>query len=118
MMILPLLMRVIPRRRLQEMCFFAHRFSAADAQRFDIVNAVVPAGELDDAIDAMVAKLAANSPVALRIGRRAIAAIQDLSFGDALNLAQAILPVLSQSEDTREGMKAFAERRAPVWPGR
>ncbi|RZL92585.1 MAG: hypothetical protein EOP82_09820 [Variovorax sp.] len=118
MMILPLLMRVIPRRRLQEMCYFAHRFSAAEAQRFDIVNAVVSAGELDDAVDAMVAKLAANSPVALRIGRRAIAAIQDLSFADALNLAQAILPVLSQSEDTREGMKAFAERRAPVWPGR
>ena len=37
---------------------------------------------------------------------------------DALNLAQALLPVLSQSEDTREGMKAFAERRAPVWPDR
>ena len=42
----------------------------------------------------------------------------DLSLGDALNLAQAVLPVLSQSEDTREGMKAFAERRPPVWPGR
>ncbi|WP_213954710.1 enoyl-CoA hydratase-related protein [Variovorax sp. dw_954] len=118
MMILPVLMRVIPRRRLQEMCFFAQRFTAAEAQRFDIVNAVVPAGELDGAVDAMVARLAANSPVALRIGRRAISAIHDLAFGDALNLAQAILPVLSQSEDTREGMKAFAERRAPVWPGR
>ncbi|MDB5730342.1 MAG: hypothetical protein JWQ03_237 [Variovorax sp.] len=118
MMILPLLMRVIPRRRLLEMCFFAHRFTAADAERFDIVNRVVPAGQLDAAVDDMVAKLAANSPVALRIGRRAIGAITDLSFADALNLAQAILPVLSQSEDTREGMKAFAERRMPVWPGR
>ncbi|MET0210725.1 MAG: enoyl-CoA hydratase-related protein [Burkholderiaceae bacterium] len=118
MMILPLLLRVIPRRRLQEMCFFAHRFDAAQAQRFDIVNSVVPATELDAAVDAMVDKLAANSPVALRIGRRAFAAITDLSFNDALNLAQSILPVLSQSEDAREGMKAFAERRPPVWPGR
>lgn len=118
MMILPLLMRVIPRRRLLEMCFFAHRFDAAEAQRLDIVNRVVPAAGLDDAVDEMVQALAANSPVALRIGRRAIAAITDLSFGDALNLAQSVLPVLSQSEDAREGMKAFAERRAPVWPGR
>jgi enoyl-CoA hydratase/carnithine racemase len=118
MMILPLLMRVIPRRRLLEMCFFAQRFDAAEAERLDIVNRVVPAGELDAAVDAMVAQLAANSPVALRIGRRAIAAITDLSFGDALNLAQAILPVLSQSEDAREGMRAFAEKRPPVWPGR
>ena len=118
MMILPLLMRVIPRRRLLEMCFFAHRFSAAEAERFDIVNRVVPRDGLDAAVDEMVARLAANSPVALRIGRRAIGAITDLPYHDALNLAQAILPVLSQSEDTREGMRAFAERRAPVWPGR
>lgn len=118
MMILPVLMRVIPRRRLQEMCFFAHRFSAAEAQQFDIVNEVVPVAELDAAVSAMVDKLAANSPVALRIGRRAISAVTDLSFSDALNLTQAVLPILSQSEDTKEGMKAFAERRAPVWPGR
>ena len=118
MMILPVLMRVIPRRRLHEMCFFAQRFSASEAQQFDIVNQVVPAAELDAAIHAMVEKLAANSPVALRIGRRAISAVTDLSFSDALNLTQAVLPILSQSADTKEGMKAFAERRAPIWPGR
>jgi enoyl-CoA hydratase/carnithine racemase len=118
MMILPVLMRVIPRRRLQEMCFFAQRFPAEQARDFDIVNQVVPADELDAAVDAMVEKLSANSPVALRIGRRALSAVTDLSFSDALNLTQAVLPILSQSEDTREGMKAFAERRAPVWPGR
>ncbi len=118
MMILPVLMRVIPRRRMQEMCFFAHRFSANEARQFDIVNEVVPATELDAAVNAMVDKLAANSPIALRIGRRAISAVTDLSFTDALNLTQAVLPILSQSEDTKEGMKAFAERRAPVWPGR
>lgn len=118
MMILPVLMRVIPRRRLLEMCFFAHRFSAAEAQQFDIVNRVVPAAGLDAAIAEMVGQLAANSPVALRIGRRAISAVTDLAFSDALNLTQAVLPILSQSEDTKEGMKAFAEKRAPVWPGR
>lgn len=118
MMILPVLMRVIPRRRLLEMCFFAHRFSAVEARQFDIVNEVVPVEDLDTAVNAMVDKLAANSPVALRIGRRAFSAVTDLSFADALNLTQAVLPILSQSEDTKEGMKAFAERRAPVWPGR
>lgn len=118
MMILPVLMRVTPRRRLLEMCCYAHRFPAAQAQALDIVNEVVPAAQLDSAVDALVQRLAANSPVALRIGRRAIAAMSDLSLGDALNLAQAVLPVLAQSEDTREGMKAFAERRAPVWPGK
>ena len=118
MMILPLLMRVIPRRRLQEMCFLAERFSAEEARRLDIVNQVVPAEELHSAVDALVAKLAANSPLALRMGRRAFSAMTDLSLADALNLAQSLLPVISQSEDTREGMKAFAEKRAPNWTNR
>jgi len=118
MMILPLLMRVIPRRRLQEMCFLAERFSAEDALRMEIVNQVVPVEELDSAVEALIAKLAANSPLALRMGRRAFSAMSDLSLADALNLAQALLPVMSQSEDTREGMKAFAEKRTPNWTNR
>jgi enoyl-CoA hydratase/carnithine racemase len=117
MMILAPLLRVIPRRRLLEMCFLAERFPAERACELDIVNTVVPRDQLDGAVDALVARLAANSPVALRIGRRALAAASDLSYADALNLAQAILPVLSQSGDAREGMKAFAEKRPPVWPG-
>lgn len=118
MMILPLLMRVIPRRRLQEMCFLAERFSAEDALRMEIVNQVVPVEQLDSAVEALIAKLAANSPLALRMGRRAFSAMSDLSLADALNLAQALLPVMSQSEDTREGMKAFAEKRTPNWTNR
>jgi enoyl-CoA hydratase/carnithine racemase len=118
MMILPLLMRVIPRRRLQEMCFFAERFDAHEALRLEIVNRVVAEDVLDAAVDELVAKLVANSPVALRMGRRAFAAMSDLSLHDALNLAQTILPIMSQSEDTKEGMLAFAERRSPQWPNR
>ena len=118
MMILPLLMRVISRRRLQEMCFFAERFDAHDALSFEIVKRVVAEDVLDAAVDELVAKLVANSPVALRMGRRAFAAMSDLSLNDALNLAQIILPIISQSEDTKEGMLAFAERRSPQWPNR
>jgi enoyl-CoA hydratase/carnithine racemase len=116
LMILPLLMRVISRRRLQEMCFFAERFDAHQACKLEIVNQVVGASELDAAVDALVAKLVLNSPVALRMGRRAFSALNDLSLNDALNLAQMILPIMSQSEDAKEGMKAFAEKRPAQWP--
>jgi enoyl-CoA hydratase/carnithine racemase len=118
MMILPLLMRVIPHRRLQEMCFLAERFPASRAVELDILNQAVPAAQLDEAVDALVAKLAANSPVALRMGRRAFAAMHGLAMQDALNLAQMVLPVMSQSEDAKEGMRAFAEKRAPIWTNR
>jgi len=118
MTILPLLMRVIPRRRLQEMCFLAERFDADRALELGILGQVVPAAELDAAVDALVEKLAANSPVALRMGRRAFSAMSDLPLNDALHLAQMVLPVLSQSEDAREGMRAFSEKRKPVWVNR
>jgi enoyl-CoA hydratase/carnithine racemase len=115
MMILPLLMRVIPRRRLQEMCFLAERFDAVHALELGILGQVVSESMLDEAIDRLVIKLAVNSPVALRMGRRAFAAMSDLPLNDALNLAQMVLPVMSQSDDAREGMRAFAEKRAPAW---
>lgn len=118
MMILPLLMRVIPRRRLQEMCFLAERFPASQAVDFGILGQAVPAAELDATIDALLSKLSANSPVALRMGRRAFSAMNDMSLNEALNLAQMVLPVMSQSEDAREGMRAFSEKRAPHWTNR
>lgn len=118
MMILPLLMRVIPRRRLQEMCFLAERFGASQAVEFGILSQAVPAAELDASVDALVAKLVANSPVALRMGRRAFSAMSDMGLNDALNLAQMVLPVMSQSEDAREGMRAFSEKRPPTWINR
>lgn len=118
MMILPLLMRVIPRRRLQEMCFLADRFGAHQAVEYGILSQAISAAELDASVEALVAKLAANSPVALRMGRRAFSAMNDMNLNDALNFAQMVLPVMSQSEDTREGMRAFSEKRAPIWINR
>jgi len=111
-------MRVIPRRRLQEMCFLAERFGASQAVELGILGQAVPVAELDASVDALVARLAANSPVALRMGRRAFSAMNDMSLNDALNFAQMVLPVMSKSEDTREGMRAFSEKRAPVWTNR
>jgi enoyl-CoA hydratase/carnithine racemase len=118
LMILPLMMRVIPRRHLHEMCFFAERFAAQKALAIGLVNEVVAPEALDGAIAAIVEKLRLNSPTALTFGRRAINAVSDLALADALNLTQALLPLLAQSDDAREGFRAFAERRPPVWKKR
>lgn len=115
LMILPLLLRVLPRRRVIEMGFFAERFDAETALEFGLVNAVVTADGLDDAVEATIARLRKNSPTAIRIGRRAINAVADLGLSDALNLTQALLPLLAQSADAKEGFAAFAERRPPKW---
>ena len=115
LMILPLLMRVLPRRRVMEMGFFAERFPAAKALEIGLINAAVAPDQLDTTIAATIDRLRKNSPVALRIGRRAINAVADLGLSDALNLTQALLPLLAQSDDAKEGFAAFGERRPPVW---
>ncbi len=116
LMILPVLLRVLPRREVIAMSFFAERFDAQRALEIGLVNAVVPASGLDAAVDETVARLRRNSPAALRIGRRAINAVADLGLSDALHLTQALLPLLAQGADAKEGFAAFAQRRAPVWP--
>lgn len=115
LMILPLMMRIIPRRDLVEMCFYAERFDSVKARELGLLNAVVGPEELDDAVEAVIRKLRKNSPTALKIGRRAINAVSDMSFGDALNLTQALLPLLAQSNHAKEGFQAFREKRQPVW---
>lgn len=115
LMILPLLMRVVSRRDLVEMCFYAQKFDAQKALRMGLLNEVVAAGELEDAVEAVLARLRLNSPTALKIGRRAINAVTDLALGDALNITQALLPLLAHSAHAKEGFSAFREKRPPVW---
>ncbi|QHE87510.1 enoyl-CoA hydratase-related protein [Hydrogenophaga sp. BPS33] len=115
LMILPLLMRVVPHRQLVEMCLYAERFPASEAKALGLLNRVVPANELDAAIQDVLKKLAKNSPTALAFGRRSINTVADLSLSDALNQTQALLPLLAASKDAQEGFRAFAERREPTW---
>lgn len=115
LMILPLLMRVVSRRDLVEMCFYAQKFDAHKAVRIGLLNDAVAAGELDSAVEAVLARLRLNSPTSLKIGRRAINAVTDLALGDALNATQALLPLLAQSAHAKEGFRAFQEKRSPVW---
>jgi len=78
----------------------------------------VPVSELDAAVDELVATLAEKSPVALRQGRQAFFRALEMSSDEALDYLQAMLSVTSASEDTREGIAAFMEKRPPKWTGR
>jgi enoyl-CoA hydratase/carnithine racemase len=118
MMILPFMLRTMPRRKLMELCVTGEPITAAEALLHGMVNHVVPLAALDDKVNALVASIAASSPSAIAIGRRAIATIDGLSLDAALEYTQRVLPQLARTEDAREGFKAFNEKRAPVWRGR
>lgn len=118
MMILPYMMRLIPRRRLLEMCITGELFDAQEALALDIVNYVVEPDALDAKLDWLLARIVDKSPTAIRIGKQMFRAIEDMTLDQAFELTQVMLPLMAQSEDAREGFAAFNEKRAPRWTGR
>jgi enoyl-CoA hydratase/carnithine racemase len=117
MMILPYMLRVLPPRRLQEMCITGEQFSAQDALEWGVVNYVVPRAELDAKLDWLLARITDKSPTALRLGKQAFNAMRDMSLRESLEYAQAMVPVMSSTQDAKEGMTAFQEKRAPNFTG-
>jgi enoyl-CoA hydratase/carnithine racemase len=117
MMILPYMLRVLPPRRLQEMCITGEQFTAKDALDWGVLNYSVPRAELDAKLDWLLARITDKSPTALRLGKQAYNAMRDMSLRESLEFAQAMVPVMSSTQDAKEGMAAFQEKRPPNFTG-
>ncbi len=101
-----------------EMVLNDRRLTAQEALQFGLVNRVVPvAGYLDAALD-LAAQIAARAPVAVRLAKEAVNKSFELSLSEGLSLEQKYFYYLFATEDQKEGMRAFAEKRAAVWSGR
>ncbi len=118
MMIMPMLLRTVPLKKLMEMCMTAEPISALEAKNLGLVNHVVTAAELDARTDALVAKVSAVSPTAIRLGKHGFHAMRDMSLRQAWEFAELMLPTMAATQDAREGFGAFREKRAAVWTGR
>jgi enoyl-CoA hydratase/carnithine racemase len=112
------LLRSMPPRKVLELMATGRRVDAAEAERIGFVNRVVPVGKLDAAVDELAATLASKSPLIMRWGRGSFYRVLDMNVDDALAYLQTMLTVTSYSEDTAEGVAAFAEKRDPQWKGR
>ena len=117
MMILPYMLRILPPRKLQEMCITGEQFSAKDALDWGVVNYVVPRAELDAKLDWLLARVTDKSPTAIRLGKQAYNAMRDMNLRASLEFAQAMVPVMSSTNDAKEGMSAFQEKRPPNFTG-
>ena len=118
MTILPYMLRIIPRRKLLEMCITGELLSASEALALDLVNYVVEPAELDAKTDWLLARIVDKSPTAIRIGKQVFHAIEDMTLDQSFELTQIMLPVMAMSEDAKEGFAAFNEKRAPQWTGK
>jgi enoyl-CoA hydratase len=117
-MIMALIYRNVPRKKTNELLLLGERISAEEAQAIGIVNRVAPEGEFDAAVDEWATKLAAKSPVAMKLGKDAMYRQLDMPFEDAIDFLRAQLSLSFTTDDIQEGVKAFFEKREPNWTGR
>ncbi len=115
MQVLVFLRAMIGARHINELCLTGDLIPAARAAEIGLVNQVVPAEGLDAAVDKLLGKLVAMSPVALRRGKYAIAAMEAMAFPEAMAFAEQLIAVTSLTSDATEGLAAFNERRKPAW---
>lgn len=114
-MVTALMYRNVPRKKAAELLLLGEQISATEAERIGIVNRVVADDQFDDAVAEWAHKLAGKSPLMLRLGKDAMFRQQDMAFADALELLRAQLTLAFATEDVREGVAAFFEKRDPNW---
>ena len=117
-MIMSIIYRNVPRKKVNEMILLGERLSAEEAVTYGLANRAVPDGEFQGAVDEWAAKLASKSPVLMRLGHDAMYRQQDMALDDALEYLRSQLSLTFSTEDILEGVQAFFEKREPEWKGR
>jgi methylglutaconyl-CoA hydratase len=112
------LQSIAPKRLISEWSLTGEPFDAHTAQAAGLLNYVVPAAELDAKIDWLVNRIVDKSPTAIRRGKYAMRAIASMSFDESIAYTESQIALLAMTEDAKEGLKAFGEKRKPSWTGK
>lgn len=118
MQVLSLLQDLVPERIVREWCITGEPFDAGTALQHGLVNYVVPASELDAKTQWLLDRITDKSPTAIRRGKYAMRALGAMSFDEGIAYTESQIALLALTEDAREGLAAFNEKRKPAWTGR
>jgi enoyl-CoA hydratase/carnithine racemase len=118
MQVMSLLSRIAPARLVREWAICGESFIAEEAKAAGLINYIVPRAELDAKVEWLVSRIADKSPTAIRRGKYALRAIEAMSFDEAIAYTESQIALMAMTEDAKEGLASFNEKRKPIWTGR
>jgi enoyl-CoA hydratase/carnithine racemase len=118
MMVGALIFRNAMKKKAMEMVLLGQQISAKEAEAMGMVTRVVPGDQLDPEIQRILSILAEKSPSGMRLGKQAFYAMDTMDFEEALDFLSGKLTEVAATEDAREGLTAFLEKRKPNFTGK
>ncbi len=112
------LLQIMPPRAVIDFCIRAKSLTAAEAEKTGLVSKIVEAGKLDEEVKGLVNEIFEYSPSAIRLGLQAYITLKNIPHSEAHTYLKQMLSLAIATEDAAEGMKAFSEKRKPVWKGK
>jgi enoyl-CoA hydratase/carnithine racemase len=118
MMIGALIYRNVLRKKAMEMILLGERLTADQALNMGLITRVVRPEDLEEEVAQILITLAAKSPIGMKIGKEAFYAMADMPFEEAVDFLSGKIAEIAATEDAREGITAFIEKRMPVFKGK
>ena len=118
MMVGALIFRNALRKKAMEMVLLGEKLTASQAVEMGLITRAVPSDKLNEEVSDVLKTLSTKSPIGMKIGKEAYYAVADMPFEEAIDYLSRKLVEVASTQDAAEGLKAFIEKRDPVFKGK